>query len=836
MSAWVDALRELSRRRGRSLVSLLSVVIAVAAVVAVRAATDTTRAAYQRVYQALAGRADLEVVASGGGRFDQSVADSIRKLPGVRAAVPVFQRATIFYAHKDRIKVLLLGIDPAEPESLAGFQLSSGHMPEADQLLLETRMAESLHLGVGDKVHLMTSRGLRPLTISGLVSLDSTVQLRQGGMLLGRLDQAQALFRARGKVDALHLFLKPGADPGQVQSAVAGLLPAQLTVRVPSARSGLAEETLLLTEVSLNMASALSFTTAVFIALGVFLMNVGERRKQLSVLRAIGATRRQIIGTVCREALVLGIAGTLLGIPAGLYGGRLLTTTMAGMLDATLPETATLNTACLLGLLLGPAICLLAAWYPARQASLVSPLEGLRPLVTRDPGRSYRALTLLGLLGSAVSTILAVACAQGKVSPGVAVSTVVLSLVSLTLLIPCVLGFAVRWLGWPLERLLGLEAEMAERAVLRHAGRSSLTIGVLFIAVAAGIGTSNAVFSITDDVQEWYERSFTADFMLRTMMLDASGPDAVTIPESLSEQLNGLPGVEWFYTLRLLRVEAGGQQSMLVVHGFPQEKHEQAPATSSSASDSVGEVMRRGEVVIGSVLAHHVSLGVGDMLDIALGTEHHSFRIGQVVNEYAFGGSIIYIDRREAEKWFPVSGVDTFLIKAEHPVPPALEKSLNRIAEEHGLLLQSFAGYLASIDATVNGVTGGLWALLILALLVGALGVINTLTMNVLEQDRELAMLRAIGMHPRQLVKSVAAQALVIGLLGALPGAAVGLLLARMINLCLGSIFGHYVHFAVRPLSIVLLLAAALAVVLLAAWFPARRAVRLNPIQAMRME
>jgi putative ABC transport system permease protein len=834
MNTWADALGELVRRRGRSLLSLLCVAIAVAAVVAVRAATDTTRAAYERVFQALAGSADLEVVASAGARFEGSIGDSLRSLSGVRAVVPVLQQATILYTKGRRLKVLALGIVPDEPESLAGFKLSAGKLPgAADEVMLEASLASSLGIQLGDKVRLLTSRGLRSFSICGLISLENAVRLQQGGMLLASIDQLQTLFRARGRVDALHLFLAPGATAKAVQAEVARVLPERLTVQVPSARSGLAEQTLTLTQVSLNMASALSFTTAVFVVLSVLLMNVAERRRHLSILRAIGATRRQVIGTVCREALLLGLAGTIIGIPVGIFGGRLLMTAMASMLQVTLPETPSLTVACLAGLVLGPALCLLAAWYPARQASRVSPLEGMRPVVTLHPSHGHKATSIAGLLGCAVSTALTIACVRGQASTSVAVLTVILALVSLTLLLPLILAPAVRLFGWPFTRLLGMEGEMAERLVLRHAGRNSITIGVLFIAVAAGVGTSNAVFSITDDIRAWYDRSFTADYMLRTMMPDMTGPDAATMPESLGDEIAALPGVKGIYSLRFLRVEAAGQEAILVVSGLRDEPP--APAANAAAG-AVGAALERGEVVVGSVLAHHASLGVGDMLTITLGSASHAFRIGDVVSEYAFGGSILYLNRRVAEQWFPITGIDTLLIKTEHPAPPAIEKTLHAAAQEHGLLLQSFSDLLRMIDATVSGVTSGLWSLLLLGLLVGALGVVNTLTMNVLEQTRELAMLRAIGMRRSQVMKAVVGQAILIGALGGLLGAGAGLILARMINLCLGSIFGRYVSFAVRPQYIAILLAAALGVVILAAFVPARRAARLNPVEAMRLE
>ena len=165
----------------------------------------------------------------------------------------------------------------------------------------------------------------------------------------------------------------------------------------------MAEESLKLTQVSLNLTSALSFTTAVFIVLNVFLMSVGERRRQISILRAIGATRRQIMTMVTSEALLLGVGGTLLGIPVGIYGGRLLARTMAQILQIDLPEAPTLRWPLVVGAIFGPLLCLIGAWYPARKASRVSPLEGLRPQVAaRSQAATIGGRPRIGLIVLAV--------------------------------------------------------------------------------------------------------------------------------------------------------------------------------------------------------------------------------------------------------------------------------------------------------------------------------------------------------------------------------------------------------------------------------------------------
>lgn len=831
------ALRELHRRPGRWLMSLSSVVIAVAAIVAVSSATITTRMAYQQVFETLAGRADLEIVAHGGGSFEQTIAGSLRDVPGTRTVVPVFHRGTIVYAGEgQKAKALAVGIVPDEPESLAGFQLQSGRLPQnAGEIAIQSSLSSALDIAEGSSVRMLTSRGLRRYKVSGIVDPETAVRLRQGGMVLALLEPLQRAFKAPRLVDALQVYLSPATDAHDAIDAYSPLLPAELKVQVPSSRSGLAEETLQLTQVSLNMASALSFTTAVFIVLSVFLMNVGERRRQLATMRAVGATRRQIIALVGTEALVMGIAGTIAGIPLGVYGASFLIRSTADLLQTSLPEAPNLQWAIGVGAVVGPLVCLLAAWYPAHRAAQVSPLEGMRPVADLNRARRHRGTTAVAVAGLLVAGMMAVGSARGLVSDWAAVAGLIVSLVSLVLLIPLVLRPAVTLVGYPVHRLLGLEGDMSQRIVLRRVTRSSLTIGVLFIAVSAAVGTSNAVFSITNDVQTWYERTITADFLLRPMMPDMTGEKAASMSESLRGKIAALDGVELVDAISLVRTEAAGRQAMLMARDF--NLYDEVPLDVIGGDEAtLGQDLRRGAAVVGSVLAEKAKIRPGDTVRLTFGDQSHDFPVAAIATDYTFGGAVVFVDRDVARRLLPIPGVDTYLIKARADRLAPLQPQLQALADQEGLLLQSFVALVRLIDSMVAGVTGGLWVLLALGLLVGAIGVVNTLTMNVIEQTRELGMLRSIGMRRRQIEKTVLGQAVFLGTIGILAGAVSGLSLARSINLSLASMFGRYVPFSWNLPFVAALVAIAMLIVLLAALPPARRAARLNPILAMREE
>ncbi|HTU26614.1 MAG TPA: FtsX-like permease family protein [Pirellulales bacterium] len=836
-----DAWRELLRRPGRTLLSLLSVVIAVAALVAVSAATATTRQAYQQVFRALAGDAAVEIVAAGGGPFDQSKAEAVEKLPGVRTVLPVVNRITFLRTQGKRAKVLVEGIVPTEAESIGGFNLSAGDWPsEANDIMVDAQLADSLSLKVGDEAKLMLSghglRGmLRTVRIAGLVKPNDASRLLQGGMVLAPVKRLQRWVGLKDEVDSLHLYLDDGATAQTVIDEATKVLPPELSAKVPAAQLGLAEESTKLTQVSLNLTSTLSFTTAVFIVLNIFLMSVGERRRQISILRAIGATRQQILVMVTSEAALLGVVGAALGIPAGIHGGRLLSGTMAQMLQIELPEQPILRWPLLAGAILGPVLCLIGAWYPAQKASEVSPLEGLRPHVAARSRGTYRRSATAGAFVFAISSVLAAVCIFGLAPMWLAIGTVISSLVSVVLLLPALLGPAVRLVTRLFSRFSGFPLEIAERLVVRETGRSSLTVGVLFMAVAAGLGTSNAVLSITQDVHDWHDQTLTADFLLRVMVPDTTVRNSVSMPEELDAELKALPGIARVDTARAMTAEAAGYDCLMLARNF--KLYDKLPLMAVGGDGQrVLKNLQEGEVAVGSVLAQRAKLQAGDTLQLQFGGETQTLRVAGVVNDYTAGGRMVYIDRATAEAKFGVTGVDAYLIDTVHPTPPELTEKLTALAERDGLLLNSFAQIRDRVDHMVSGVVGGLWVLLALGLLVGALGVVNTLTMNVLEQTQELGMLRAIGMTRLLLMRTVLAQALLIGLLGLAMGAASGFLLAATINLSLASLFGHYVHFALRPDLVALLLSGALAIVLLAALAPAWRAARLKPIVAMRSE
>ncbi|MFM7074164.1 MAG: ABC transporter permease, partial [Planctomycetota bacterium] len=262
------------------------------------------------------------------------------------------------------------------------------------------------------------------------------------------------------------------------------------------------------------------------------------------------------------------------------------------------------------------------------------------------------------------------------------------------------------------------------------------------------------------------------------------------------------------------------------------------PALDLTAGDrhTIRDKLFQGEVVVASVLATRLKLSMGDNIEIATSHGPRRFHICGIANDYMMGGYSIYMHRPLAVEILDIQGVDAYAIRA---VPGEREKvraALLPICDRHGVLLHSLTEVVENIEFTIRGIVWCLWGLIGLGFLIGAFGVVNTLTMNVLEQTRELGLLRIVAMTRTQVRRTIMTQALLIGLVGLLPGIVGGLVTAYVINLATMPSIGHPVEFGFRPGLLAAAFAGSLAITLAAAWFPARRAARLDLVRALHYE
>jgi putative ABC transport system permease protein len=245
---------------------------------------------------------------------------------------------------------------------------------------------------------------------------------------------------------------------------------------------------------------------------------------------------------------------------------------------------------------------------------------------------------------------------------------------------------------------------------------------------------------------------------------------------------------------------------------------------------------QKGQAVVGTVLAHRMNLHPGDSFELAAAHGPQQVQVAAVVTDYQVGGMMLYMDRPSAKKLFEIAGADAFLILAKKRGAAALEAELQRFCQPQGLILQSYAEVAASIDRLMSGLEAGLWGILALQFLVAGFGIANTLTMNVLEQTREIGLMRVVGMTRSQVGRMIFGQATLIGLVSLWMGLPGGIVVAWVLSVCEQPVTGQQIDLKIHPWLFLWGSLAALTVVIAAAWWPAKRAARLSPGESLAYE
>lgn len=835
MSLGKFSLREVRSRPTRVALTFFSIAIGVGAVVAVLLATTTSRKAQREVLAATSGKADLEVVSDATSGFSYDLLNTVRNTEGVELAAPSLNRIAVIFVGERKARTQVFGIDPRIDQQVRDYQLVDGRMPtKLDEVLLDDSFAQSLEVVLDQKLKVLARGGLQEFKVVGLVRPTGTA-IALGSAVYLVLPAAQTAFRSGENIDQIQIVVKPDTDISAVQQRLGEELPQGISVRQPRTTSDMAQETMFATENGLRMAIAFAVLIAIFIIYNTFEMAVGERRRQLGILRAIGATRSQVMWMILKEAIWISVFASVAGCFLGVWGAGFLNQVTEQIMRVRLPGPTITALPFVVAVAMGIAISLLGAFAPARRASQVQPLEAMRAVELQHNDEVIRRATPLGFAAIPLGFILLWVTTGNWLPLGTDIAAVVIILLGCVLLIPVLITSVAGWLAKGLSWFLGTEARLAQKQLTRHIGRTTLTIGVLFIAISTSAGMAGNVLDNVHNITNWYARAFVGDFFVRASMPDLATGTAADLPEDTGRDLEQIPGIKSLDPMRFVSTQSEDQSVLLVVRNFVGE-----PDTFFDLVDGTGAAavagLRAGKVVIGSVLAERLSIGKGDTIPLETADGKVQLEIAATANDYMAGGLTIYMLREEAAKLMGVTGVDAYVVQAQPGKLAEVEQALKEYCQPRGLLLQSYADIVKYVDGMINGVIASLWMLLGLGCAIATMGLVNTLTMNILEQTREIGMLRVVAMTRGQVRRMIFAQATLLGVIGLIPGAIAGIFVAYAIGLSSQAVLGHAVAYQFRPGLVLSCLLVGLVVVMLSSLIPAERAARLQLSSALHYE
>jgi len=827
--------------------TVLGVSMGVAVVVSIDLAIQSSREAFRVSTESVAGRATHRVVGSGLGVPD-SLFTALRVEKGMRESAPVVEGFVTSPVLPGR-PLRILGVDPFSEVPFRPFVLGGASGLDVTALLsggrrvfLAEDLARDLGLTPGEEFPLQADgRGFSVEMAGVLVPSDEMSRRGTQDLLVMDVSRAQDILGQAGYLSWIDLAIGEG-KPGQAMTAeLQEWLPAGVRLLEAGTRSAGLSSMIQAFDLNLTALSLLALIFGMFLIYNTMTFSVVQRRSLFGSLRALGVTREEILRMVLREALLLALVGTGLGLALGILLGRglvgLVTRTINDLYFVLSVEGLTISPSTLVkGAVMGVGATLLASLPPSLEATLSPPRATLTRSVLEE--RARKAVPRAALLGgwmSAAGTLFLVLPSRSILLSFAGLFGIVMGLALLTPLTTAILMHLLAPLA---RRFFGILGVMAARGVVVAMSRTAPALAALVVAVSVTVGLGTMITSFRGTLTQWLDGTLQADIYVSVPGLVSSHPQG-TLDPLVVRRLTGAEGLAGHSTYRELMLETvAGPLRVLALDLFP-EGERAFHFKEGGGAGGFREFREESGILISESLAYRKGLKTGETLRIPSEREPLDLRVAGVFYDYASDQGVAMMSRKTYELNWSDQGITSLgLFVEEGESVDGMVAELQSLATEGQTILIRSNRALRSASLEVFDRTFAITGVLrLLAFVVAFMGVLSALMALQLERGRELGVLRANGLTPGQLWKLVTVQTGLMGLVAGLLAVPAGLLLAAiMIFVVNKRSFGWTLQLQLGPEILLQAVLMALAGAVLAGIVPSWRMSRTPPALALREE
>jgi putative ABC transport system permease protein len=833
----------------RSLLTTAGIVLGVAVFVGMHTANESVLFAFSRTVDRIAGKTELQVTAGETG-FDESVLETVQAASTVRVAVPVVE-SVVDPGIPGQGTMLVLGVDMTGDRSLRDYDLESGDeaviddplvfLAQPDSLIVTSEFADRNHFETGSRLLLDTAEGPRHFVVRGVMKSSGLASAFGGNLAIMDIYAAQKMFGRGRKFDRIDLAVQPGRTIAQAQEEIGRQLGPGFTVEPPSGRGQQFEQMLAAYSIMVNISSVFALFIGMFIIYNSFAIAVTERRSEIGILRALGATRGQIRRLFLAESAISGLLGSVAGVALGLLIARGIAASIGALISDVYGVAQHAGEVAanprLLGwsLVIGVLTSMVAAFIPARNAAKVDPVHALQKgkYQVLSAGESrVRVVLAFALAG------VSIACLAFTVSRPAFYFGYFLVLVVSLLLSPLLSLAIARLLRPVLKWLRPVEGALAADSLIQAPRRTSSSVAALMLSMAAVVGFAGMAGASYRSIIDWMETALNPDlFVLPTQNIVVR---TVRFPASMGPELQGVEGVERIQMVRDARIVFRGTPIMVVAVEIDSVAQTARREPVSGNADEMYRLTSQGRgLMVSDNLARLQHLTLGETIGIPAPNGVIELPVVGIVVDYSDQQGAVLMDRSVFTRYWNDDSVNIFRVylKPGEQVPTVKSRILRRFEGRRQLFVMTngeLKGYILKITDQWFGLTSIQFAV---AVLVAILGIVNTLTVSITDRRRELGVLRAVGGLHGQIRRTVWLEAVAIAAIGLVLGFALGAVnLYYTLQVVEHDVAGMRLDYAFPFTVAATLIPTILAAAFVAAVWPAESAVRGSLVEALEYE
>jgi putative ABC transport system permease protein len=711
----------------------------------------------------------------------------------------------------------------------------NGRPPEGPgEIVLDVGTAETNNFAVGDTISLIVDGPVETFTLVGLANFGTEDNLAGATLAIFEFEEAQRLFELEGRISQIAIAGTPDVSPEELASRVEAVVPDNLVVATgeQATENNLADikEALGFLTTALLVFAMVAIFVGSFVIYNTFRIIVAQRTRELALLRAIGATARQVTRMVVLEAFIVAIISSAIGV----LGGVVLAVLLAKGMDAAgfgLPEgpLTVLPRTVIVGMAVGIIVTVLASIFPAIRASRIPPIAAMRADLAKTTRRSLQKRTVAGVVVTGIGALGIIVGLFTSVDNALAILGfgALVAFLGVSILAPIAARPFASFIGWPIRKVYRVAGDLAVQNTQRQPRRTASTASALMIGVALVVFVAILAASLKSSVTEAVEEAFPAD-------LSATSSTFTTgVSPQYSADLRLLPEIAGVTTLNSTQIKVG--DSVVSASAIEPDTAEGILSIKGVDNDELAAMsVSNGALIyskddepsddVGTMVTIELPNGVSGTAEI-VGTFDDSVNFGEYVitRERYFTG----IDPRTDAFVFANAADGVSLAEARAAAERAAETFPN-------VQVQTQSELIAQFVSGINLLLGLFTVLLALAIIIAILGITNTLALSIIERTREIGLLRAVGMSRRQLRRMIRWESVIIAVFGAILGMITGVVLGWAVVQALKD--QGVGTFSIPTTQLVILVLVAGFAGILAAIYPAYKGSRLNILEAISYE
>ncbi len=770
----------------RTALTTVGIALGVTVFVGMHVANDNVLAAFSETVDRIAGKTELQITAGEAG-FGEDVLERVQAVPTVRVAVPIIE-AVADSNIRGEGKLLVLGVDMTGDQSLRDYDFDTSDgvviddplifLAQPDSMILSKEFADRNKIARGASLRLGTAEGERSFKVRGIVKSTGLMTAFGGNLAIMDIFAAQKMFGRGRTFDRIEVARKAGVSLADCRRQIEQILGPAFTVQPPSSRTQQFETILAGYSMIVDVSSAFALFVGIFIIYNAFAIVVTQRRYEIAMLRALGATRGHIRSLFLIESTILGLIGSAVGVVVGLLAAHAIAGSIGSMLGdiygiAQSGVDQPVNPWLLaMSVAVGTAASVVAAIIPARQAAAVDPIIALQKGRYQTLSAPENRLRLAIAAGLVALLIIGAFITRAQLIP---IAALVMTIFIALLLGPQLARTAATLMRPLLRRCRPVEGTLAADSLVQTPRRTSATVAALMLSIALVVTFSGIAQATYESLVTWMTTTLNPDlFVMPSQNLDVQ---STRFPAAMGPEIAAIPGVKRVQLLRNARVLFRGTPVMVNAIEMTSVAQTDLREPLQGDRESMYRLASTGEgAFISDNLARLQHLRAGDMLEIPAPYGAIRLPVVAVVLDYSDQQGSIFVDRQVYIQHWHDDSVNVVRVYADQPghVPVVRQAIIDRYAG----VRQVFVMTNQQVKSYVVGVIGQWFSLttvqVILGIVVAVLGILNTMTVSITDRRREFGILRAVGGFRGQVRRTIWIEAVSISAIAIVFGLTLG--------------------------------------------------------------